>query len=103
MKKRKRTAIAIVVVTIILSIIGLYFLPESTAVQWNNRGEVQKSVSKHLALIIGLCCSAFGVWYWYGKDRSALVGASRLLWEIIDYAVGCIGIFVLMVTLIMNL
>ena len=103
MKKQKRFAIAIVVVTIILSILGLCLLPESTAVQWNSAGEVQKSVSKYIALIIGLCCSAFGVWYWYGKDRSVFVGASKLLWEVFDYAVGCIGIFVLMVTLIMNL
>ncbi|HDK7157172.1 hypothetical protein [Clostridium sporogenes] len=100
MKKRIYTTFAM---TVILSVDSFFYLLENVAVQWNSAGEVQRSVSKYLALIIGLCCGAFGGWYWYGKDRSSLVGVAKHLWRIFDFAVGCIGIIVLSVFLMMNL
>lgn len=102
MKKRIYTAFAMFGVTVILSVISFFCLPENVAVQWNTAGEVQHSVSKYLALLIGLCCGAFGGWYWYGKDRSSLVGVAKHFWRIFDFAVGCIGIIVLSIFLIMN-
>ena len=103
MKKRKYTALVMVDVPVILGVIGLFCQPENVPVQWNSACEVQSSISKYIALIIGLCCGAFGGWYWYGKERSSLVGVVKHLWRTFDYIVGCIGIIVLSVFLMMNL
>jgi len=88
--------------TVVLGAIGLICLPENVAVQWSGAGEVRHSVSKYLASLIGLCCGAFGAWYWRSKDRSSLVGAAKYLWSIFDFLVGCIGIIVLLAFLMMN-
>jgi FtsH-binding integral membrane protein len=83
--------------------LSVSFICRNVAVQWNSAGEVQSSISKYIALIIGLCCGAYGGWYWYGKDRSSLVGVAKHLWRTFDYIVGCIGIIILSVFLMMNL
>lgn len=103
MKKRKYTAMAMAGVPLILGGIGLFCLPENTAVQWNSAGEVQSAVSKYRAVMIGLGCGAFGGWYWYGKDCSTLAGIAKWLWSILDGVVGCMGIVILSVFLVMNL
>lgn len=103
MVQRKYVAISMIGVPVILSIIGFFCMPENVAVQWNSAGEIQNAISKYMALIIGLCCGAFGGWYWYGKDRSSLVGVSKHLWRIFDYIIGCMGVIVLSVFLMMNL
>lgn len=103
MKQRKYIAIAMVGIPVILSVIGFFCLLESVVVQWDSAGVVQSAVSKYIALVIGLCCGTFGGLYWYSKDRSSLVGVAKRLFRIFDYMVGCIGIIVLSVFLIMNL
>jgi uncharacterized membrane protein len=102
-KNRKYIALAMIGITVVIGIVSVICLPEKVAVQWNSFGEARNFLSKYLALAIGLGCGAFGTWYWYGRNRSSLVGIAKQLWQILDFVVGCVGIIVFAVFLFMNL
>lgn len=106
MKKTTLFQILIFSAILLFSIISLFVLPDSVAVQWNNTG-ASNYIPKIYAILIPAVISLFGIYSWkYSSIRyNTNIEASKkiqIINSVIWATVSCAGIIISILFIIMN-
>ena len=94
--KKKTIRILILSLTVLLSAVSCFFLPDTVAVQWNSSGP-SSFASKYAAVLIPVAVCALAIGTWASRDRELTPG---MQW--VYGAISCVGIVVDILILVLN-